>query len=82
MIEIKSRELDVAQQADTALLRFVSMPFYRSSQCVISGIRAALTKWKISRRRHVEELSLLENYLLVKREGWLLHFALLFHLLL
>ncbi|KAF9532236.1 Sfi1 spindle body protein-domain-containing protein [Crepidotus variabilis] len=50
VIEIKSRELDVAQRADTALER------------------AALMKWRSSRQRHLDELSLLENYLLVKRE--------------
>jgi protein SFI1 len=31
--------------------------------------RAALQKWQACRRQHFEEASLLENYLLVKKEG-------------
>ncbi|CAA7271758.1 unnamed protein product [Cyclocybe aegerita] len=53
VIEIKSRELDVATQCDLALQR------------------AAWVKWRICRQQHVEEVSLLENYLLVKKEDLL-----------
>jgi len=35
----------------------------------LSVQRIAFQKWKACRRRHVEETSLLENHLLVKREG-------------
>jgi len=50
VIEIKSRELDIALRYDMSLMR------------------AALQKWQACRRQHFEEASLLENYLLVKKE--------------
>ncbi|GLB35015.1 putative sfi1 spindle body protein [Lyophyllum shimeji] len=50
VIEIKLRELQVAQDYDIAVQVL------------------AFKKWQAAYRRHVEELSLLENYLMVKRE--------------
>ncbi|KDR81550.1 hypothetical protein GALMADRAFT_113988 [Galerina marginata CBS 339.88] len=37
----------------------------------VSLLRSAFQKWKSLRRKHIEEVSLLENYLLVKREDLL-----------
>ncbi|KAF9480103.1 hypothetical protein BDN70DRAFT_877988 [Pholiota conissans] len=51
VIYVKSRELDVAQQEDTSLMR------------------SAFDKWKRSLQQHAEQVSLLENYLLLKQEG-------------
>ncbi|KAF8902077.1 hypothetical protein CPB84DRAFT_894306 [Gymnopilus junonius] len=50
VIEVKSRELDVAHQENASLKR------------------AAFQKWRLCRLRHIEEVSLLENYVLVKQE--------------
>ncbi|PPQ78073.1 hypothetical protein CVT25_015607 [Psilocybe cyanescens] len=50
VIELKSRELDVAHRHSVSLQS------------------TAFKKWKFCQRKHAEEISLLENYLLVKRE--------------
>ena len=70
VIEIKSQELDVVQYYSLSVQRWdfsrLSMKGYQSTP--IS--RTAFQKWKACRRRHVEQTSLLENHLLLKREGW------------
>ncbi|KAF8959025.1 hypothetical protein BDZ97DRAFT_1923172 [Flammula alnicola] len=53
IIKIKVRELDVADR-------------YEASRRA-SLLRAAFQKWKLCHRQHVEEVSLLENHLLLKR---------------
>lgn len=52
-------------------------PFKGESQQIINEeyqltpvSRIAFQKWKACQRQHVEETSLLENHLLVKREGY------------
>jgi protein SFI1 len=70
VIEIKLRELEVAQRNELNALAYVALCSLTMS--IDSKIhRVAFKKWKSICVRHVEELSLMESYQFVKREGML-----------
>jgi protein SFI1 len=70
VIAVKLRELEVVQQKDRAIVLYVSLiEFTVSSLTVSRAYRSAFCKWKKVCIRHVEELSLMESYQDVKREG-------------
>lgn len=69
VIEIKLRELEIGQQREARLQTYVPKVF-PTMYCAYSLIdRLALKKWRDACARHAEELSLMESYQLVKREG-------------
>lgn len=67
VIETKLRELEVAQRYDHKRLRYVHDAL--GGKPMLSHSSLAFKKWKEIRTRHVEELSLMESYRYVKREG-------------
>jgi protein SFI1 len=76
VIDIKLRELEVKQAHDNILLMCVSV-YYTLNYIFDIPFRFAFQKWKRVCIRHVEELSLMESYQDVKREGTSRRIALL-----
>jgi hypothetical protein len=69
VIEIKLREIDVLQRYETRILSCVVIGKPIRTLTNLDYCSAAFKKWKTVRVRHTEELSLMESYQFVKREG-------------